>query len=570
MNAFHKNTMQQTLTMQRLYLAICVLLFLTGPLTAQQPFPVSIEVDAASDEGELHRIWRYFGADEPNYAYMKDGTKLLGQLGELAPKETFFRTHNLMTSGTGTPALKWGSSNIYTEDAAGNPIYNYTIVDTIFDTYIANGVRPYVQLGFMPQAMSTHPDPYKHEWRPGMPYDEVYTGWTYPPKSFEKWGELVYQWTKHCVERYGREEVETWWWQTWNEPNIGYWRGTDEEFHKLHDFAMAGVRKALPNARIGGPDTAGDGGDFTRKFIRHCLSGTNHATGKQGTPLDFVSFHAKGSPNWMGSHIRMGISNQLKTIDKGFSIVAEFSQLKNIPIVIGESDPEGCAACQGSQFSYRNGTMYSSYTAASFARKHDLAKKHGVNLEGALTWAFTFEDQPYFAGFRQLASNGLAMPVLNVFRMMSKMNGTRITTTSSHAIPLEEIVSKGVRESPDVAALASRSEDQIAIMVWHYHDDDLPGPNAYVQLKINGVSETTQKLDVDHYRVDAYHSSSFDVWRRMGSPVAPNRSQYSELEAASKLTRYGVPEQIKIEDGTATLSFKLPRQGVSLLLLSTK
>jgi xylan 1,4-beta-xylosidase len=562
--------MQRAHTMPRLCLSIIVLWCLTGSSTAQQPFSVSIDVDAASDEGELQRIWRYFGADEPNYAYMKDGTKLLAQLGELAPKETFFRTHNLMTSGTGTPALKWGSTNIYTEDAAGNPIYNCAIVDTIFDTYIANGVRPYVQLGFMPQAMSTHPDPYKHEWRPGMPYDEVYTGWTYPPKSYEKWGELVYQWTKHCVERYGREEVETWWWQTWNEPNIGYWRGTDEEFHKLHDFAMAGVRKALPNARIGGPDTAGDGGDFTREFIRHCLNGKNHATGEQGTPLDFVSFHAKGSPNWMGSHIRMGISNQLKTIDKGFGIVAEFPQLKNIPIVIGESDPEGCAACQGSQFSYRNGTMYSSYTAASFARKHDLAKKHGVNLEGALTWAFTFEDQPYFAGFRQLASNGLAMPVLNVFRMMSKMNGTRISTTSSHAIPLDEIVNKGVRESPDVAALASRSDEQIAIMVWHYHDDDLPGPNAYVQLKINGVSNVTQRLDVDHYRVDAYHSSSFDVWRRMGSPVAPNRSQYAELEAASKLTRYGVREQIRIDDGVATLSFELPRQGVSLVLVNTK
>ena len=553
-----------------LHLAILLAILVLSSRSADaqnDPFAVSIQVDAAASKGDLHRIWRFFGADEPNYAYMKDGRKLLGQLGELAPKNVYFRTHNLMTTGPGAPALKWGSTNLYTEDANGNPIYDYRINDLIFDTYLKNGVRPYVQLGFMPQAMSTKPEPYMHEWRPGLPYDEVYTGWAYPPKSFEKWGELVYQWTKHCVERYGRSEVETWWWQTWNEPNIGYWKGTPEEFQKLHDFAMAGVLRALPNARIGGPDVAGDGGNFTRNFFRHCIDGKNFATGEKGTRLDFVSFHAKGSPTWTDNHIRMGIADQLKTIDKGFGIVAEFPQLKNKPIVIGESDPEGCAACQGDRFSYRNGTMYSSYTAASFARKHDLAEKHGVNLEGALSWSFTFEDQPYFAGFRQLSSNGLAMPVLNVLRMMSKMDGQRISAHSSNSIPLEEIISKGVRGSPDVGTLASRNDKQIAIMVWHYHDDDLVGPDAAIELKVGGVPESVKTARVSHYRVDQLHSNSYDAWRRMGSPVAPGRKQYAELQAASNLATLGGAEQLAFENGNGKISFRLPRQGVSLVVL---
>ena len=112
----------------------------------------------------------------------------------------------------------------------------------------------------------------------------------------------------------------------------------------------------------------------------------------------------------MDGHVRMGIAAQLATIDQGFRTIASFAQLKRTPIVIGESDPEGCAACQGSPLAYRNGTMYSSYTAAVFARKHDLARRHGVNLEGALTWAFEFEDQPYFAGFRALAEHGPQTP----------------------------------------------------------------------------------------------------------------------------------------------------------------
>ena len=119
---------------------------------------------------------------------------------------------------------------------------------------------------------------------------------------------------------------------------------------------------------------------------------------RSARPLDFVSFHAKGAPKFIDGHVRMGLADHLRVIDDGFRLVASDPEWKAKPIVIGESDPEGCAACQGPALAYRNGTMYSSYTAASFARIHDLAEKHGVNLEGVLTWAFEFEDQPYFAG----------------------------------------------------------------------------------------------------------------------------------------------------------------------------
>ncbi|MEZ5324690.1 MAG: hypothetical protein R3F19_06475 [Verrucomicrobiales bacterium] len=552
----------QLIPLTTLLVAACA-----STLAQDAPFPVTIDVNAAHSKGPLRPIWRFFGADEPNYAYMKDGRKLLGQLGELHPKEVFFRAHNLMTTGPGAPALKWGSTNLYTEDSDGNPVYDFEIVDLIFDTYLEKGVRPYVQLGFMPKALSSKPEPYQHQWRPGMPYEEVYTGWAYPPKDYEKWSEVVYQWAKHCLDRYGLEEVETWWWETWNEPNIAYWQGTPEEFQKLHDYAIAGVRRAIPNARVGGPDVAGDGGKFARSFYEHCLRGTNHATGETGTPLDFVSFHAKGSPSYVDGHVRMGIANQLRTIDRGFEIVGSFPELKDTPIVIGESDPEGCAACQGDQLAYRNGTMYSSYTAASFARKHDLADKHGIHFAGALTWAFTFEDQAYFAGFRQLASNGLAMPVLNVFRMMSKMSGNRIVAESSQQVPLEQILKNGVRESSDVGALASVKGNQLAVLIWHYHDDDVPGPDAAISLKLNGLAQGNGKANISQYRIDADHSNSYETWRRMGEPVAPNRKQYAELEKASELALLGEPEAVEIKEGEATLEFSLPRQGVSLLVV---
>jgi xylan 1,4-beta-xylosidase len=550
-------------------LSAALVLFAAAQARAEDPFPVTIRVDAARPRGDLRPIWRFFGADEPNYAYMRDGTKLLAELGRLSPGRVHFRAHNLLTSGDGTPALKWGSTGAYREDPEGKPLYDWTIVDRIFDAYLERGVRPYVQIGFMPRDLSVKPEPYQHRWKPGDPYGDIYTGWAHPPKDYVKWAELVHQWARRCVEKHGRAEVESWYWQVWNEPDIPYWKGTPEEFHKLHDHAIDAVRRALPTARVGGPDTAG-GGRFLRGFLEHCLRGTNHATGRTGTPLDFVSFHAKGAPRFVDGHVRMGIASHLRAIDSSLALIASFPELKETPVIIGESDPDGCAACSAAvypQNGYRNGIMYSSYTAASFARKHDLAEKHGVRLEGALTWAFEFEDQPYFAGFRSLATNGISKPVLNVFRMFGLMSGRRLAVESDHAVPLDRILGDGVRAEPDVAALASLDDGKLAVLAWHYHDDDVPGPAAEVELALDGLPPGAESARLRHFRVDEEHSNAFAAWKRMGSPQAPSRDQYAELEEAGKLAAMGSPETLRADGGRAIARFRLPRQAVSLILL---
>jgi xylan 1,4-beta-xylosidase len=537
---------------------------------AAESFPVDIRIDAGQSLGPLKPIWRFFGADEPNYATMPHGQKLLGELGELKPKHVYFRAHNLLSTGDGKPALKWGSTNAYREDAAGNPVYDWTILDGIFDAYLENGVRPYVQLGFMPRDLSVKPEPYQHHWTPKLRYEEIYTGWAHPPKDYERWSELAYQWTRHCIDRYGREEVSAWYWQTWNEANIAYWQGTREEFFKLHDYAIAGVRRALPTARVGGPDSAGSGGDWTRAFFEHCLRGQNHATGETGTPLDFVSFHAKGAPRQVDGHVRMGIAEQLRTIDDGFRIVASYPELKQTPIIIGECDPEGCAACQGPQLAYRNGTMYSSYTAASFARIHELADRHGVNIEGALTWAFQFEDQPLFAGFRSLATGGIDKPVLNTFRMMSRMSGNRVKADSTHGVPLTEVLQHGVRDKPDVSALASYDAQrrQVAVLLWHYHDDDVPGDDAEATLSLSNLPFNLRETTVEHFRIDQEHSNAYALWKKLGSPAKPTDEQYAKLESAGQLAKLPAESVSLSHKEPPTLRLALPRQAVSLILIS--
>lgn len=543
----------------------------TAPITIR---PVTIRVDAAKSRGPMKPVWNWFGYDEPNYTYMKDGRKLLSEIAALSPTPAFVRVHNLLTTGDGRAALKWGSTNAYTEDAMGKPLYDWTIVDRIFDTLLERKMKPLVEIGFMPEALSVKPQPYRHDWDIGKTYNSIYTGWAHPPRDYAKWSELIFQWVRHSVEKYGRAEVESWWWELWNEPDIGYWQGTPEEYFKLYDYTADAVKRALPTAKIGGPHVTGPLGERTQKFLRdfleHCARGKNAATGKTGAPLDYIGFHAKGAPRVVtqgaDNHVRMGISNQLKAISNGFQVVASFPEYRQTPIVIGESDPEGCAACSSRvypQNGYRNGTMYSSYTAAQIARTYELADLHGVNLLGSVTWAFEFEDQPYFDGFRDLATNGIDKPVLNVFRMLGQMGGERIAVESTGAMTLEAIRDTGVRANPEVHALASRQERAVSVLVWNYHDDDLPAPPSEVEVVVEGLPNGRTLLH--HYRVDADHSNSYEAWKKMGSPPLPRPEQYQQLERSGQLQSLGSPEWLHAANGRVALKFSLPRQGVSLL-----
>lgn len=533
---------------------------------------VSIRIDASQRRGPMTAMWAFYGHDEPNYTYMPDGRKLLTELAALSPVPVYVRVHNLLTTGDGTPALKWGSTNAYTEDAAGRPVYDWRIIDRIFDTYVERKMKPLVQIGFMPKALSSKPDPYQHNWAAGVPGRPLFTGWAYPPTDYAKWAELVYQWARHTVQRYGANEVKTWYWEVWNEPDIGYWQGTPQEYQKLYDYAADGLKRAMPDARIGGPEVTGPNGartqQFLKDFLEHCVRGTNSATGKTGAPLDFVTFHAKGSPRVFEGQVRMAISNQLKAISNGFQIVSSFPELRSTPIVIGESDPEGCAACSmrtNPENAYRNGTMYSSYTAAQIARTFELADLHKVNLLGSVTWAFEFENQPYFAGFRDLATNGIDKPVLNVFRMLGKMRGDRVSVVSTSAAGVESIRDDGVRDRDDVYALASRSEKAMEVLVWNYHDDDLPAAPADITMTIEGLASGNPT--VTQYRVDDRYSNSYAAWKQMGSPQSPTAVQRAALEKAGQLQTIGSASRQRVTDGRLTLNLSLPRQGVALFTI---
>jgi xylan 1,4-beta-xylosidase len=551
---------------------LALLALMGAPCRAQQAAPnVNIQVHADQSNGPLPPIWNYFGYDEPNYTYAPHGKKLLGELAALSPVPVHIRVHNLLTTGDGSASLKWGSTNVYTEDAQGNPVYSWTILDRIFDTYLALRIKPLVEVGFMPEALSAHPSPYRHNF----PQGTIFTGWAYPPKDYQKWSDVVFHFVAHLRDRYGDAEAKTWLWEIWNEPDIDYWKGTPEEFFKLYDFAATAILRALPGAAVGGPDTTGPASPkaaaFLRKFLEHCAHERNFATGKIGSPVNFISFHPKGAPEWQADHVQMGIARQLASIEQGFKIAASFPEYSQTPIILGESDPEGCAACSARtnpQNAYRNGALYASYTAETLSAIYDLSRREQVNFAGAVTWSFEFEDQPYFEGFRELASNGLDKPVLNAFRMFGQLGRERLKSESSAALPVDEVLRAGVRGQPDINAIATRKGHEIEILVWNYHDVDLPVDPAKIDFSVSGLPASAGQALLEHFRIDSNHSNAFTAWKEMGAPQSPSAHQYEQIEAAGQLQLQESPSFIRIEQGAAHFQFALPRQGLSLLRVS--
>ncbi len=557
-----------------LWLAILLVAIAAATATAAEQ-AVTIRALMDQPRGDLRPIWRFFGYDEANYTYSEDGRQMLSRIAALDDQPAYIRSHHLLTSGNGETWLKWSTTNAYSESAEGQPVYDWTILDKIFDTLHERRLRPLVEVGFMPRDLTVHPDDYTPpRVTRGEPQGAVGGGAFYPPNDYAKWEALVEAWVGHCVARYGRAEVETWLWEVWNEPNIRFWRGTPDEYLRLYDHATAAVKRVLPNARVGGPHvtnpTSAGSEAFLRQFLDHCRDGINPATGKKGAPLDFVAFHAKGGTQLVDKRVRMNFANHLATIDRGCLIVASYPQFRDLPVIVGESDPDGCAACSSEFFpqnAYRNGSQFASYTAATFLRKQAVAERHGVHLEGALTWAFVFPDQPWFAGFRTLSTRGVPKPVFNAFRMFSQLDSERVAVENSAGRDLELLMKPEARATTDVDAVATRGEESASVIVWHHHDDGVPGREVSVRLILDRLPPKAKEARLRHWRIDARHSNAYTAWQEMGSPQNPTPRQIEALKQASELTLLKPVRVVDVAKQRIELDFDLPRHAVSLVKL---
>ena len=490
---------------------------------------MKISVDATAAGVPLERVWAFHGYDEINYTTTPEGSALLGALAAAHTAPVHVRSHFLLNTGDGTPALKWGSTNVYAEDAAANPVYDWTLTDGIIDTLTGAGTFPFVEIGFMPEALSTHPTPYRNASTIALN-----GGCFYPPTDYTKWAALIREWATHASARYS-DVAASWLWELWNEPDSAYWHGTFDEYAKLYDYTESALHQVLPDAPLGGPAVVAPGGEFLTQFLAHCATGTNAVTGETGTRLDLVTFHAKGGVTVSGDHVEMDLGNQLRLHQVGFGAVAAVPQFAQTPIYISEADPDGCAACAASEIAgaaYRTSPAYGAYEIAMMKHTLELEAQMGVKLGGVLTWAFTFPGTPYFAGYRALATNGINLPVMGAFKLLGRLAGTRVPLTSSGARPLDGILASGVRGAPDVDGIATLDGAALQILVWNYHDDLVAVAATPVRLAITVPPTFGSRVRLAHLRVDESHGDAYAVWVSQGMPASPSEAQIAALQQA--------------------------------------
>ncbi len=528
----------------------------------------SVTVDL-NHRSPLRRIWRYVGYDEPNYTYTPNGHALLTKLAEMSDGPYFVRCHFLLCSGDGSPALKWGSTNVYTEDEDGNPSYSWTLIDKILDSYVALGLIPFVELGFTPEALTTAPA--------GTVYDDPrHGGWRYPPREYGRWLELIRNLATHCRERYGPAEVSKWYWELWNEPDIFYWTGTVEEFCRLYDYTEAGLHAVLPQAKFGGPATTSSAGRpessrFLHSFLHHVTHGINHLTGQIGTRIDFISYHAKGGSFARDPEAAKATPSQhtlCANVEAGLDVIGQFPELGKMEVILSECDPDGWAAGtihDNPNLFYRNTEYYASYVAGTVNQLIDRSAATGSQIDGILTWAFLFEDRGYFEGFRTLSTNGIDKPVLNVFRLLAKMGGIRLALTSDRD---RDPVALGRADSdddpPTISGLAATDETAgIQVFLASHHDDRDVTSASQVAVSLVGAAPGA-RYRVYRLMVARGSGNAYTAWDEMGRPPTPSAEQLATMENAAKLKMEYVAEVEAATTG-ATVDVTLPSHSACLL-----
>ena len=541
-----------------------------------------VRVDARDDRGALPRPWTSLGYDEINWTYTPQGTRTLKTIGAFAETAYHVRPHYIFNSGTGLGLPHWGAGNVYHEDADGNPFYDFTIADQTYDTIVAAGHHPLVELAFTPRALVPEERAKADFAFTASPtlYSEYEAGWwSYPPKDYAKWGGLVAALVAHCRDRYGAEEVSHWLWELWNEPDISYWRGTPEEFHELYAVTAAAVRGVLPEAKVGGPTVTG--GDAGAVFLRGFLA----ACAERDLPLDFISFHTKGShftpwrtygPIGAPAPEQQSPSTvkMLREIDRALAVIEEFPQYTGLPAIVDECDasvPAHWGVYDNPNFAYRNTEYYPVFQAKLMKKVLDLNEQHTAQVAEATTWSFSMEGERYFEGTRSfVTASGIEKPLMNAYRAFAHLGDRRIGATSDAAAATDDLpaLGSGLPEEVDVLASRATADGRVAVLVWRHADDQYAADDAAtpVELSVSGLA--AGEWTVTHWRIDQGHSNSHTVWQDLGAPQDPTPEQLATIADRQGLERFADDVTRNVGDGGLDLRVELPLPALSLIVLT--
>jgi xylan 1,4-beta-xylosidase len=468
--------------------------------------PEIVTIDAHAATTPLPHFWeQMFGSGRANLSLRADYRSDMRTVKHVTGFK-YVRFHAILDDENG----------VYSEDAQGNPVYNFSYVDQIYDGLLKNGIRPYVEISFMPKAMAAHLD-YHAFW-----YKQIVS----PPKSYAKWDALIKAFAQHLVDRYGIDEVSKWYFEVWNEPNIDFWVGTPKEktYFELYDNTARSLKAVNPRIRVGGPATAQAA--WVGDLIAHAQN--NHV------PLDFVSSHAYGndtSLNIFGDNRPIAPHQMVcAAVEKVHKQILA-SARPHIPLIWSEFN-----ATYMSQSEITDSIYMGPWLA-------DTIRQCDGNVDMMSYWTFSdvFEEQgpvktPFYGGYGLIAEDGIPKPAFNAFAMLHELGDERIS-------------------EPEDNVLATRRPDgTLVIAAWNLVEPDTRGSDRQITLELKGVAPDAQ---VSIERSDAQHGDTLAAWKKMGSPRYPTGAQIAALKKASEP---GTPEDTKLDDSRLTLT--LPPMGL--------
>lgn len=409
---------------------------------------------------------------------------------------------------------------VYSEDAHGNPVYNFSYVDQIYDGLLEDGVKPFVELSFMPYQLASAPTLQAFWYKPNVA----------PPKDWKKWDGLITALLTHLVSRYGVDEVASWYFEVWNEPNIDFWAGDPKQstYWQLYDHTARAIKQVSTRLRVGGPATAQAA--WVADFIRHCTE--NHV------PFDFVSTHVYGNDraeDVFGTHEDIPRSDMVCRAVKKVHGEIEHSSTPHIPLIWSEFNA-----------SYKNEPEVTDSTYMGPWLGNTIRECDGlVDMMSYWTFSDVFEEQgvvktPFYGGYGLIAVNNIPKPAFNAFAVLHKLGDQRIDINS------------------DSALLTREKDGAYVLALWNYAPPDDGGHPEHVTVNFKNANPAQATM----WRVDSNHGDSFRAFKQMGQPSFPTAEQIKELRAAGELSP---PETAEFQNGALTLD--IPAHGLVVIKL---
>jgi len=470
-----------------------------------------VEIDARAATTPFPHFWeQMFGSGRANLALRQSYRGDLKRVKKITGLG-YVRFH----------AIFHDENGVYSEDAAGNPVYNWTYVDQIYDGLLADGVRPFVEISFMPKALAARPA-YQSFW-----YKPVVS----PPQDYAKWDALITAFAKHLIDRYGIDEVAQWYFEVWNEPNLDFWAGEPKQatYFDLYDHTARALKAVSGRIRVGGPATAQAA--WVGDLIAHAMQ--NHV------PLDFVSTHVYGNDTAENvfHHDRTVAPHGMVCLAvKKVHEEIERSARPRIPLIWSEFN-----ATYGNQQQITDSIYMGPWLAETISSCDGM-----VEMMSYWTFSDVFEEQgvkktPFYGGFGLVAEDGIPKPAFDAFALLHELGEERL------------------RVNADDVLATRRADGTLEIAAWNLVEPGATGADKTIAFDLKGVAEGAQAAI---RRVDAAHGDTLDAWKRMGSPSYPTKTQIEALRRAAEM---GPPEVRAIREHQLRLT--LPPMGLAVITI---